>query len=707
MVERRDKDFSTVKKYREQLFDVYEAVVQGFADKNERRQAIERFWQIFNCVRGTQQAYSGENQVYLPLVRDAIEARVTRFTNRLFPRTGQHVEVTSWPGDTPYALMSLLNHYVFRSKLRAKTKALLRNGEVEGQYSIYVYWDKVERFITKKVEAQAEIAPGVYDPDETFFDAEDDTIVDERPCIDLIADADLVVLPATIDSIDQAEIVARKLYLTPSGVRRMIEDGLFTQENGDKLLDLFDQEYDDSGADPQHKRQPEMAGVRLRAGQGAGGKSRIAIVYEAWVRMRVGGDVNGKVRWCRVYFGASDLILGATVNPFWNDRCPIISTPAIKIEGSFWGKSRVDAVEQTQYLANDFVNMAADSAMYTLLPIVMTDPEKNPNVGSMVINQAAIWLTNPNDTQFVQMPQLWKDALEFVAACRTQIMGSFGLNPAMMPQGAGPRKPTQAEVAQEQEVALVSIDDEVTTLEDEVYTPLLQFMFELDQQHRDAPLYAKMWGQMGIAAQMQEVPPFAWDDRYEFRWLGVEMAQSVQQVQQMIGGLNILRSLPPVLPDGKRIDLTPIIEAMVNATYGPRLGSRILIDVRDQLSVPAMTENDIMRQGGQMPVHWMDNDVEHLQSHYQAAEMTGDPSGFIRQHMLLHTQQMQQKNMQAMPEGLPGSPGAPAGSPGIAGTPRPGAVPQPPTGSQNPPGAIPPDQMQDPGRVPRRALAVV
>lgn len=704
MVERRNKDFSAVKKYKEELADVYDAVVEAFQDKNERNQAVERFWKIYNCELSTNQAYSGENCVYLPIIHDAIEARVTRFTNRLFPRTGQHVDVTSYPGDNPFALMSLLNHYVFKARLRSQTKALLRNGEVEGQYSIYVYWDEVERYITKKSEKQVEISKGVFDPDETYLDVEDDVVTDAGPRVDLISDADLCIVPATVSCIEDAEIVCRKLYLTPAGVRKMVADGLFTAEGGDALLTLFNKDYDDTNSDQWHKKQAEAAGVRLRAGKGAGGKAKIAVVYEVWTKMQIGGDKKGKFRWCRAFFGAEDLLLGLTVNPFWNDRCPVISSSAVKLEGSFWGKSRIDAVEQTQYLANDAVNMAADSMMYSLLPIVMTDPEKNPNVGSMVINMAAIWLTNPNDTQFVNMPQLWKDALEFVSAAKNQIMESFGLNPAMMPAGGGPRKPTQAEVAQEQEVALVSIDDEVTTLEDELYTPFLQFAFELDQQHRDDAMFVKVWGQLGIAAQMQEVPPFAWDDRYEFRWLGVDMAQSAQQVQQMIGGLNILRSLPPVLPDGKRIDLTPIIEAMVNATFGPRLGSRILIDARDQLSVPPTTENDIMRQGGAMPVHWMDNDVEHLQSHYQAAEMTGDPSGTIRAHMLLHTQQLQQKNSQANPGGLPGSPGAPPPQPGIAGTPRPGALPQPPTGAQQPPGAIHPDQMQDPGAMPRKAL---
>ena len=52
------------------------------------------------------------------------------------------------------------------------------------------------------------------------------------------------------------------------------------------------------------------------------------------------------------------------------------------------------------------INEAADYAAYALMPIVMTDPAKNPRVGSMVLSLAAVWETSPQDTQFAQFPAL-------------------------------------------------------------------------------------------------------------------------------------------------------------------------------------------------------------------------------------------------------------------------------------------------------------
>jgi hypothetical protein len=355
-----------------------------------------------------------------------------------------------------------------------------------------------------------------------------------------------------------------------------------------------------------------------------------------------------------------------------------------------------------QYAANDAANMAWDSAQYSLLPIIMTDPEKNPNYSSMVLSLAAIWQTNPNDTQFAQFPQLWRDALEITANAKSQIMQSFSLNPAMMAQGVSKGKPSQAQAAQETAVAIETTANEVTTLEEGLFSVLLQRFFEADQQFRNSAMQVKVYGQLGVAAQMMEVPPFAWDDRYEFRWRGVSTFRSAQANQQMIAGLNILRSLPPVLTSGKRIDLDPIIETLVENTYGPRLGARVLVDVRNQLSVDPTLENQIMTGGMEMPVHEMDDHQKHLQVHLELANL-GDPTGLLRVHIQAHVAAIQKMQQMASPAGQPGSPGA-AGAPGMPGSPRPGAQPQAPRGGQGPAGMIHQDQLQDPSMMPRQPL---
>ena len=394
--------------------------------------------------------------------------------------------------------------------------------------------------------------------------------------------------------------------------------------------------------------------------------------------------------------------MGCKRCPYWCDRQPVISTPAEKIVGSFWGRSKVACVEQAQYWANDAINMALDSAQYALAPIVMTDPLKNPRIGSMVMDMAAIWSTNPNDTQIVTFPPVWKDALELVSAARSQINDSLSVNPAMMHSSSG-KKPSQAETAQQAQVAIESTADPVSILETCIFTPMVQRFALYDHQFRDDALLVEIYGEQGIKATMEEIPPIQWNDRYVFKWYGQDATKTQQQTQQMIAGLNVLRGLPPQAFNGKRLDVTPIIEEIVNNVYGPHITPRVIIDDRNDLSVAPEMENELMHNGLPCPVHPADDDKHHIDTHMAMAQKSGDENGLIRAHVAEHMRQMAGKSA---PKGAPQQPtgqqGAPGGAgPGAAGTPKPGAQPSMPRGGQAPPGTIPQDEMHDASRVPR------
>jgi hypothetical protein len=675
--------------YDEELTDLQSDVIKAFDNKNDQVINLERYWRIYNTELTVNQSYNGNSQIFLPLVRDAIEARVTRFVNMLFPENEQHVEVINYGGELPTELMAMLNHYVKRADLRLIAPPLLRNGEVEGHYSVYVDWATTKRYVTRLVDKPIEI-DGVPDYDQTYRDIEEDEVEDAHPSVEVIPAYDLAVYPVTVASIEEAEFVAIQRRYTKAKVKQLQRDGLFDDDEVEMLLKEWTE-----GESPNYHEDVEKKKIKAT---GIDRRGNFLICYEVWKKFEVEDD---EWRWCRLFMRGFDKpLLGFAVNPNWNDRCPVLSMPRTKIANSFWGKSPVDAVEQLQYSANDAANMAWDSAQYSLLPIVMTDPEKNPNKSTMMLGLAAVWMTNPRDTQILSFPQLWKEALQIITANKSQIMESFGLNPAMMAQGVSAKKPSQAQVAQEQMVAIENTANEVITLEEAIFSPLLQRFFEADQQFRRGPLNVKIYGQLGVAAQMLEIPTFAWDDRYEFRWRGVQAVRSAQATQQMIAGMNVLRSMPPVLPSGKRIELDPILEVFVENTYGPRLASRILVDIRNQLSVDPGIENQVMMAGEAIPVHEFDDDQKHLQSHSQAL-MLGDPTGLLRSHIQQHLMALQKKQPPPPQPGAapPGGPPGAGGPPG--GPPRPGAQPMLPRGGQSPPGAIHQDQMVDPSRMPR------
>lgn len=708
---------------------LYDQVAKGFSDQWERANSILDYWDIYNCELGPKQFYSGNSRIFVPIIKDAIDARKTRFTNQIFPMTGKNVEVISSDDVRPQAYMSLLEHYIRKARLRSTVvPALLKNGDVEGQYNVYMHWVENERYVAwrtwktetsdldssfgmptnpdlvagspQTLDKQQAIQKFDMDDEDVFEDIEEETIMHAYPLVEILSDADVLILPFTCSTVEEAiqcggSVTVLRRY-TKAKVEQMIADGEFDEDKGQTLLEHFKSKLPSQNPDKKRKIV-EAAGIR---GEGA---EAVAFVYETWVNLTLKNKEGERERrLCRVRFGGEDLLLSCKRNPYWCDHVPIISAPADRTDGSAKGRSRIKSVETMQYAANDAINEGMDTAAYGLLPIVMTDPLKNPRTGTMVLNCAAVWETNPNDTKFAQFPQLWKDAIEIVNAFKNQIFQTLGVNPAMLPtspqKGA---KPSQAQIVQEQQVDLLMTSDAVIGISDDILTPILRWFVYLDHQYRNKPLTVRQFGKLGLEMEMDEIEPIQMDRRFEVRWFGVEAMRSVQQMQQQMAGLNVVRGIPPQQYKGYELNLAPVLAQFMENLFGPRLAKEIFTDMRSKLSLDAEFENSLLRAHFHVPVSPMDDDQNHIQSHMQLFQTEGDPSGYIREHLLLHSMNMQAKQqqqlMQQQPQGQPGVPGG--AGPGVPGTPRQGARTGGPRGGQGPAGMIHQDQM--PGAMPR------
>jgi hypothetical protein len=211
---------------------------------------------------------------------------------------------------------------------------------------------------------------------------------------------------------------------------------------------------------------------------------------------------------------------------------------------------------------------------------------------------------------------------------------------------------------------------------------------------------------MGLRAGMEEIPPVQMEQRYVFRWFGVEQARSAQQIQQQIAGMNVIRGIPPQQLNGYQVNLVPLITQLAENTFGPRLAPLVFVKPEDQMPVPVDQENMLLAEGFEVPTHQMDDDKQHIQSHMQTLQMMqqqgeGKNAKKFQAHIWRHMQQGQAKQ-QAAAQAQQGAPGVPGGSaPGVAGSPRQGAQPGQPR-AQGPAGMIHQDQMRDPAVMPRK-----
>jgi len=620
----RNAELSDKATIRKKLLEILSDVDKGFIDQRERADEQLDNWDMFNLKLGDKQFYNGNSRIFVPFIRDAVVARKTRFTNQIFPQSGRYVEATTGEEEVPYATMALLEGYVRRARIRTTVMpALTKNGDVEGQYSLYVSWREAIRNVTRREKVPMKHKglefPSLGETDDYVSEEESD----DRPEVEVLHDADLLVLPQTVDSLDDAieqggSITIRRRW-SKAFIRKMIDKGDFANAPGEAMLKEMAKRAADEQKDPS-KELAEAAGIKAKGGHVQG--------YETWTRLKVEGDH----RLCRVYFGGENQILGAKLCPYWCDLVPVLSVPLDKIAGVFKGRAPVADVSDLQVLANDTINEGADTAHFSAMPIVMTDPEKNPQESSMVLGLAAVWKTDPKSTQFVVFPELWRSAWERAEAIKGQIFQTLGVNPSMVPQSTGgTKKRNQAEIANEQQVDILTTADAVTVLEEGILTPLLQRFAFYDHQFRDEETTVRIYGEMGMRARMEKVEPIQLNKRFEFKWWGVEAARNAAAMQQQIGLLNVVKEIPPTMYPEHDLRLAPVIAQMMENVFGPRMAPQIFVK-KKLISIDPQLENEMLEHGHRVQVHEPDDDAQHLEAHQQALAL-GDLHGTIREHM--------------------------------------------------------------------------
>ena len=398
---------------------LYPKIQKCYENKQQQSDWVEEYWNIYNARPDENQQYTGNSQCYIPAVRDAINARCKRTLATLFPANYKHVDAVGPASVTPFPTLALLEHYIRKTNLKDIVRADLLSGDVSGQWLLYIDWMKTTRRVTelvKKPPILSDEEAGVDVEDVTAeeeWDTEETEVVDEMPDITPMAVDDLAVYPPTVNDIERATATAVRLRLSKESVQQFIDEGVFVGWNAKEIMDNLNEPDGGRQKRVPNKRRTADAGVRTE------GTYKYALVYEVHTNLEL-EEGRGKEP-CFVYYAGPEVILGIIRNPFWSKKRPIITAPVERIQGTIYGTSRVEPVKYLQWNLNDYWNMGQDSAQYALLPIVMTDPLANPNYQSMVMGLAAVWLTDPQKTQFAQFPAIYKDAVALCQAIKAQI----------------------------------------------------------------------------------------------------------------------------------------------------------------------------------------------------------------------------------------------------------------------------------------------
>lgn len=714
---RRDAELvgSSRAKIRTPLDKLIDDILRGFEDQKERSDDQQRFWEAYHCVINECQYYHGIAEIYFPIIHDAVNARATRFVNQMFPQGGRSVEVVAADGSRHASLVGLLEHYLREAQFETQVmKPLCRNGDIEGQYNLYMGWLELTRhLVSRETQAPIDPATGAEMPGPEMMDIIEEEVVIGRPAFEVLHDCDVLVLPQTADSIEEALEAGGSVTIvrrwSKAKIDQMIASGEIKKDEGKALKDEMSK-ISEGEINPQKKLLEHI---------GIDGKGKEATVWETWTKLPLKDGAyneNGDRLLCRVYFGPGRKILGAKRNPYWNDLCPLLSAPVEKVAGVFKGISLIQHVASLQYEANDAVNEGADAATLSAGPIIRRDTEKTNTVPVLAIG--AVWDAPKDAFELMAFPDLTPRAVTRVQMALQAIFQSLGVNPSMLPQQTRAGKPNQAQIAQEQQVDLLTTAEGVKVLSQMIATPALGMMVDFDYQFRDKDILVRAFGNMGREAVIEEVAPLQNRAGFTFTWRGAEQVKLMMAMKQEgIAFVNVVRPMSPQLAaEGIELRTAPLIEAMATNIFGPILGSQVIVDKRQQLTIDAEMEVEMMLDGHETHPHPLDNDQQKIPIFFKALQERGDPHGLIRVRLQEQQRQMQMKaqaQMQkAMQQQMSGN-GPPQGGPagpmmrpgGAPGMPQPGVAPAGPRQIKGPPGMVHPDRGPAAGMIamPRRA----
>ena len=695
------------RKLLDRLDELFGHVHRAYEDQVERSDAIADYWDCFNCVSNRNKYYNGIADIYFPIIHDAIVALVTRYTNQMCPQAGRYIEEVTADGTQSVSLIGLLEHYLRETKFETQVlKPLLTAGFVEGHLNLYADWCELEReIVSRETHGPRVPMPGgeVEAPDDDIEDIRSEVIREGRPVFEVLHDCDVAVWPATCDSLDEAFRdgggVAVVRHWTKAKIDHLVKQGTIRKDEAKALKDSMDEVA--KGTINIEKHLAELVGIHPK---GLG-----ATVWEVWTMLPLdaeGGydEDGGNLRLCRVFLGPNRLALGAKRNPYWNDLCPLLSCPVTKTAGVFKGKSPISYVDSLQYEANDAVNEGADAATLGAAPVILRDPEKSS--GPLVYGPGAIWDGVKDAISLLTFPDMTPRAVTRVQMAIQAIFQSLGVNPSMLPQQTRAGKPNQAQVAQEQAVDLLTTAEAVKVPVESILNPLLAIIVDYDYQFRDVEITIRRFGELGARAELEQVGPLTNRASFVFLWRGAEQVKQTMMMQQAgTAWLNILQQpqiQQQLAREGYSLHIAPALVAQNQNIFGAYLGSSIVINDRELLTMDPEVENQILGTGQHLHVHPLDKDPEHMQSHMADMQANGDPFGTKQQHMAAHVESMQMKIAASMQKAQAGAGMPPAlGGPGA---PQPGAMPMGPHAAKRPPGLPHPDSAAQRGvvQMPRR-----
>lgn len=268
-------------------------------------------------------------------------------------------------------------------------------------------------------------------------------------------------------------------------------------------------------------------------------------------------------------------------------------TIAREIPGEQFTSSLGEDGEHLQILTNDAINMFMESTAMDIAGPVAIDPMQVPRSGGLQFRPRAKWLVPPNSIApvFPFQRTSTRSSLSF-AQFSMGLFESFGSSGGPLAEGQPVRNMPRAgfAVSSMLNMSMADIRDAAKSLEDDLFTPMLNDLYALTVEFVPANQLIHIPGTHDFPAKTLRRSDL--EGNWSFIWVGSIQAQDYQEKsQRLVSLLSILSKLLPVIgpqlqAQGKQINWLLLFKRIWREGLGERGIENVIQDIPQGQSAP-------------------------------------------------------------------------------------------------------------------------
>lgn len=540
------------------------------------RQALDTEWleiQKMAFMRhGSNQAYHGMSNAYVPSYAKNLDARVRNISKSLFP-TNDYLMATAY-GEEFRQLESAAKAWMqyqlgTQAKLRARMKSCLRQLHDFGVTVGKVWYQKAQpapgRGRLKKNPLGELLA--AFDPS-----PEADTYCEgiRFRTVSMFA---WHIWPLTINNIDEASLVFEDMQVSKQFADVMMDRGEWKNKEALAMRGLSDT---DSKRAEQLQTITGLSDTAIEGMHGA--LSDWLEITEAYCRIpipkkhRLQGEEDLPVPVQIIMCGDEPVCVRR--NPFWFAAPPYALKTLNERAESLYGIGLGRQAYDLQGLVNDFINQTNDNGIYALNPIAKVNPNIVTKMGK--IEPGSVWaMSDPKGLEFDRPPG---EQIQYGHALTNQglslMTDLLGTPPQMQGQAGGGSAKTATGAQILQQNIRTDIQDVVEEIEEEFLEPLMEKVFALGQQYESADR------RVVVAGAPINIPREVFAGGYAFKWMASsQTANNVMRNQQLLQLHQTMAATAQLLAmEGKKYVASELLRKLYQDGLGFRDFDRIVVN---------------------------------------------------------------------------------------------------------------------------------